>query len=449
MLLLFILIILFCILGVLTGILTGLLPGLHVNNIALILLSLSPAILAVMQPLQSAGITPTFTLILIAVFIISVSISHTFHDTIPTTFLGAPDEGTALSVLPAHSLLLEGNGYEAVYLSAMGSLGAIFASILLLYPIRFLIGTPIQGYETLQGIMFFVLLCITILMIGTEKARIPKDSKRKLLPTFTGMGFALFIFILSGIFGIIILEMTVDSPIGLDSPVLFPALSGLFGLPTLLTSLATQPSIPKQLIQEPKMNLKTKKNSILSITTGSLAGLLVSIIPGITSATGTILAMNARGESDSRQTIVTLSAVNTACAFFVVAVLFIILRSRSGATLAVMDLIAVKEWNAILMPSNLIYLLMALLLGGTLSFFSTVSVGKLFAQFFHKIPYQKVVLTTILLIVILVFLFTGFLGVLILFVATFIGLLTVQWGVRRSHAMGVLLLPIMLYFLQF
>jgi putative membrane protein len=443
-----ILLITFCVLGVLTGILTGLLPGLHVNNIALILLSISPAIILILQPLESVGITQTFTLVLIAVFIISVSISHTFHDTIPTTFLGAPDEGTALSVLPAHGLLLEGNGYEAVYLSAMGSLGAIFTSLLLLYPVRYLIGMPIQGYETVQGIMFFVLLCITILMIGTEKARIPEDSPKKIQSTFAGMGFALFVFILSGVFGIIILDMVVDSPIGLNSPVLFPALSGLFGLPTLLTSLATQPTIPKQLIQEPIMDKKAKKDSTLSIITGSFAGLLVSIIPGITSATGTILAMNARGESDSRQTIVTLSAVNTACAFFVVAVLFIILRSRSGATLAVMDLIAIKEWTSVLMPANLTYLLIALLLGGTLSFFSTIFVGKLFARFFHKIPYQKVVLATIILIIILVFLFTGLLGVLILFVATFIGLLTVQWGVRRSHAMGVLLLPIMLYFFQ-
>lgn len=448
MLIPFILLITFCILGVATGILTGLLPGLHVNNIALILLSISPAIIVLLQPLESAGITTTFVLILIAVFIISVSISHTFHDTIPTTFLGAPDEDTALSVLPAHSLLLEGNGYEAVYLSAMGSLGAIFTSLALLYPIRYLIGNPIHGYETLQEIMFYVLLCITILMIGTEKARIPENSTKKLLPTFTGMGFALFVFILSGIFGIIILEMTVESPIGLNSPVLFPALSGLFGLPTLLTSLATKPSIPKQIIKEPTLDKKAKKDSTLSIITGSFAGLLVSIIPGITSATGTILAMNARGESNSRQTIVTLSAVNTACAFFVVAVLFIILRSRSGATLAVMDLIAIKEWTTIIMPNNLIYLLIALLLGGTLSFFSTATVGKLFARFFHKIPYQKVVLATIILIIILVFLFTGLLGVLILFVATFIGLLTVQWGVRRSHAMGVLLLPIMLFFFQ-
>jgi putative membrane protein len=174
---------------------------------------------------------------------------------------------------------------------------------------------------------------------------------------------------------------------------------------------------------------------------------LVSIIPGITSATGTILAMNARGESDKRQTIVTLSAVNTACAFFVVIMIFVILRSRSGATLAAMELISVSEWTGFLVPVNLAYLLIAVLLAGTLSYFFTLRVGKIFANRFANVPYALIVKLTITLIVALVFLFTGFMGVLILVVATLIGLLPVEWGVRRSHCMGILLIPIILYFI--
>ncbi len=157
--------------------------------------------------------------------------------------------------------------------------------------------------------------------------------------------------------------------------------------------------------------------------------------------------MNARGESDKRQTIITLSAVNTACAFFVVIVLFIILRSRSGAALAAMELIAVEEWTAVMMPTNLVYLLIALLLGGTLSYFLTLKIGKIFAEHFTNVPYQLLVELTITMIVVLVFLFTGLMGILILIVATFIGLLPVHWGVRRSHCMGILLIPIILYFL--
>ena len=441
------LVILFCVLGVITGIATGLLPGLHVNNIALILLSLSGTIVGAFSFLFDYGFSEQFIFLLICIFIISNSISHTFHDTIPTTFLGAPDEDTALSVLPAHSLLLEGKGYEAVALSAMGSYGAIIFCFLLLYPIRFLIGSPLFFYSTLQEIMLFVLIAISILMLGTEKAKIDDFGAKGKIPSIVGMLFATFVFALSGIFGIIILDFSLDSPIGLSSPVLFPALAGLFGTPTLLTSLMTKPVIPKQTIEELKLDKKTKRSSVLSVITGSLGGILVSIIPGITSATGTILAMNARGESDKKQTIVTLSAVNTACAFFVVVVLFIILRSRSGATLAAMELMAVEEWTGVVMPANLAYLLIALILGGTLSYFLTLSVGRIFARHFANVPYQLIVGLTIAMVVILVFLFTGILGILILIVATFIGLLPVHWGVRRSHCMGILLIPIILHFL--
>ena len=384
---------------------------------------------------------------LICVYIISTSISHTFHDVIPSTFLGAPDEDTALSVLPAHSLLMEGKGYEAVALSALGSYGAIVFCFLLLFPIRFIIGEPLFFYETLREIMFWVLVAISILMIGTEKARVDVFEIKGIFPSVMGMVFAVFVFFLSGVFGMIIFDVPVDSPIGLSSPVLFPALAGLFGTPTLLTSLMTKPVIPEQIIEEPVLDKKTKRSSSLSVMTGSLGGILVSIIPGITSATGTILAMNARGESDKRQTIVTLSAVNTACAFFVVVVLFIILRSRSGATLAAKELMSVSEWTAIFMPTYLSYLLIALLLGGTLSYFLTLKVGKIFAKHFGNVPYALVVKLTIMLIVVLVFLFTGLMGILILVVATCIGLLPVEWGVRRSHCMGVLLIPIILYFM--
>ena len=313
-----VLIIFFCVLGVLTGIATGLLPGLHVNNIALILLSLSSTIVAAFSFLYSYGISEQFILVLISIYIISTSISHTFHDVIPSTFLGAPDEDMALSVLPAHSLLLEGKGYEAVAISAMGSYGAILFCFILIYPIRFIIGCPLFFYETLREIMLFVLIAISFLMLGTEKAKIDEFCKKGIAPSIVGMLFATFVFLLSGIFGIIIFEIPVDSPIGLSSPVLFPALAGLFGTPTLLTSLLTKPKIPKQVVEPPLLDKKTKKSSILSVITGSLGGILVSIIPGITSATGTIIAMNARGESSKRQTIITLSAVNTAWAVFTI-----------------------------------------------------------------------------------------------------------------------------------
>jgi putative membrane protein len=87
------------------------------------------------------------------------------------------------------------------------------------------------------------------------------------------------------------------------------------------------------------------------------------------------------------------------------------------------------------------------LLSGTLSYFLVLKIGKIFAKHFANVPYALLIKLTITLVVILVLLFTGIMGLLILVVATLIGLIPIHWGVRRSHCMGVLLLPVILYFL--
>jgi putative membrane protein len=292
-----------------------------------------------------------------------------------------------------------------------------------------------------------VLLAIIIIMIATEKTRITDLGDSGKIPSVLGMLFAAFVFTLSGLFGLIVLDFHLTSPIGLPAPVLFPALAGLFGVPTLLNSLFTKPAIPEQKVEALVQNRIEKKSSVVSILTGSLTGIFVSIIPGLTTATGTVLAMTARQKSSQEQTIVTLSSVNTAATFSVTVMLFVILRARSGVTIAISELIAIEPWQSLAMPAGLVYLLMFLVLSGALSYFLTLYLGRLFAKKFHIIPYQSLVVFTLVFVVALVVLFTGVLGLVVLSAATSIGFLPLCWGVRRSHCMGVLLLPIILYFL--
>ncbi|MBN1860061.1 MAG: tripartite tricarboxylate transporter permease [Candidatus Thermoplasmatota archaeon] len=440
-------IIFFCILGVLIGFLTGLIPGLHVNNVALILVSTASSIIALCSPLHVYGLSEHFIIIVIAGFIISLAIAHSFVNTIPGTFIGAPDEDSALSILPAHSLLLEGEGYKAVALSAIGSYGAIVFCLALFIPLRFFIGPPLSLYTVLQETMVWVLLAIVILMIATEKTRITEFGHEGALPSILGILFAVLIFFLSGFFGLIILDFPLVSLIGLPASVLFPALAGLFGVPTLLSSLFTKPQIPKQKQEQFLMNPIEKKVSVVSVITGSIAGVIVSIIPGVTTAIGTVLAMTLRQRSSREQTIVTLSAVNTAAAFCVTLMLFLIQRTRSGVMIAVDSILAVDPWTSTSMPVELTYFLMFLVLGGTISYYLTLTLGKLFARNFHKIPYRFLVVLTLLFLGVLIVLFTGLLGLFVLFTATSIGFLPLCWGVRRSHCMGVLMVPIILYFL--
>jgi putative membrane protein len=110
--------------GYILGVVSGLVPGIHTNNFALILLAFSPF-------LSEKGLP----VVCVASMILANSISHTFHDIIPSIFLGAPGEDTALAVLPGHTLLLEGHGPQAVRLSALGSAGSVVLSMLTVIPL--------------------------------------------------------------------------------------------------------------------------------------------------------------------------------------------------------------------------------------------------------------------------------------------------------------------------
>ena len=414
------------------------------------MLSMSPALLAGLMFLQGYGVPELFIPLLLAVMILAMSIAHTFLDFIPSTFLGAPEGETALSVLPAHSMLLEGRGYEAVMLSAIGSLGGIIIAFIFLIPFRFIIGDPGNGYVILKQFMVYILIGICVIMLFTEQTKIPYkrvvngDKIQYVKSTFSrslGISIAILIFLVSGVFGYIILNIDLSSPFGLPATPLFPALGGLFGLATLIDSVRGTSGIPKQQITRPILN---RKETLKSVGTGSIAGSTVGFLPGLSSGVATVVAMLFRKEPERDQVIITLSAINTTNSFFVLVALFLIMRPRSGAAIVVNQLIPVEQWSGVVMPTSLIYLLLAGLVAAILAFFLTLYIGKKYAKVFARFSYRKIVGGIIIFIIVMVFAFTGVLGLFILAVSTCIGLLPPFCGVRRSHGMGVLLIPVII-----
>ena len=86
-------------LGLILGIVLGLVPGIHPNMIALLL----PLIAAMnIEPINMIA------------FAVTLAVSNTFLDFIPSMLLGAPEPGKELTMLPAHRMLVEGNSLVAV-----------------------------------------------------------------------------------------------------------------------------------------------------------------------------------------------------------------------------------------------------------------------------------------------------------------------------------------------
>ena len=255
----FLIFIAFALAGTALGVFTGLTPGIHTNNVALLALAL-----------YFMGIGAVY----LASMIVAAMISHTFLDFIPSTFLGAPEEDTSLSVLPMHRLLLRGEGYRAVYLSTIGSILAIIFSLPMLPLIQLFFS--FFTYDEIELYIPVVLIAIILYMLYLESI---KSMKKMLI--------ASYILLLSGLFGIIVFNLPQNYNfvlLDIGAGFLFPLFTGLFGLPTLLLSQKTV--IPPQKIEKMKMEREDYKASLF----GSLSGSLVGFLPGVTSGIATVLS---------------------------------------------------------------------------------------------------------------------------------------------------------------
>jgi putative membrane protein len=451
--------------GYLLGIISGLLPGIHNNNFALALVAFAPF-------LAEKGLAPFY----IAVIILSNAISQTFHDIIPSIFLGAPDGDTALTVLPGHRLLLDGAGAEAVRLSALGSAGSVVAAMIFVVPFSLFFKAV---YPYIEAHMAWILILIVFLMLASEKNEKDDDSKkRNLLAKYKYKFFALVLFLITGLLGLFAFsrEFLMVPIVSFGEPsILLPLLSGLFGASQLIISLLTSSKIPDKSVSALKIS---RKRILRGILTGSAAGSLVAWLPGLSSAIAALLAglvtkvdfdiiplkkktsepelgrlktslysdpyaSNPATLESSKEFIISSSGVNTSNAIFGLVAFVVIGRTRNGAMVAIENILGT---NTLGLPVLLLFFA-ATVLTAMFSYFSTIWIGNNAHLFLKNIDYSKLCTCVLIGLTVMIYLFTGLFGLFIFIISTPIGMLASFMNVRKSHAMGVILLPVILYFL--
>ena len=471
-------------LGVGLGSLTGLIPGFHVNNVALILLSVSPALLALGIPLSA-----------VAGIICSTGVVHTFLNYIPSALIGAPDGDTALSLLPGHRMLLSGNAAKGVAWSARGSQLGLLLSLPLILVARLVFGPEVGWYDNLRDVLPIVLLTISFLLLATETTRldfpvwIQKATRNKLGKDsrFAGFIAATAFFLLAGLYGWGVFELPARSPVGMpDASLLLPSLAGLFGVANLLDIYATTSELPPQ---KDEWALPPAGPLIVPCFLSSCAGAAMGVLPGMTASQATVLVMGGRnavaklkgeeglgmdwetrrlsqlsdeellalaraeaageGESPNNEQdleiIALLSATNTAVTVMVLGFLYIIGRSRSGATLALKMMYPIDTWSGIDPTADFIRLLGITIAAGLIAVPIMRHVGKGILRLHEAIPLESMVIGVIIFVIALVWLSTGWIGIGVLIVGTIMGLMPPRIGIRRSHGMGIILVPIMIY----
>ena len=386
--------------GIVCGAISGLTPGIHVNMIAAFLLGFSPVFL------------PIFGEEGLAAIIIATLITHSFLDIIPATFLGIPEEGTCLSVLPAHSMTLEGRGEEAIRTSALGSLwGVIFA-----IPLGFIALWFIPVLQHLLDLFTGVLL-ILIMGIIIVRSEAP--------------GWSLAIFMSSGILGLFAFRFSylTWNTVGAGE-ILMPLLTGLFGLSVLLPS--SEGTIPRQ--RSFKMTLNNSQ-VIRSAIPSSLAGFLVGWLPGLSTASANALISGFIPYDKNRLGYLTASgATATANAVIGIAIFVAIGRMRNGAMTVLSGFVTppVLYLITIAAVSSLCAYILTICIAGMISSLSGLS--------------NRNLNTFVLIFLVIVCgIFTGPFGLIILVLSTILGLVPGILQISKIPCIGVVTIPVILY----
>jgi len=458
---------LFTLLGLAAGVCTGLAPGLHVNNVAVLLLASRPAFEAlVVAVFPAAG--PEETVAVLSSFVMGTVMGHSFLDFIPSIYLGAPDDRTALGVLPGHRMLLAGEGHLAVRLAAAGALSGVGLSVLLLVPLRLFLGSPVEAYDRAKGWIAFVLIGIEVLLILSEKERRVRGRagrERVVASRARQRSVAGLLFLASGALGYALLDTPWLTgwnwfPLGplsddFGTLVLFPLFTGLFGFGTLALSSRSRAVVPPQDL-EATAGL-ARRPLARGVLSGSVAGALVSWLPGLSSGAATALAqLLSRGRGDEshpdaqKEFMLALGSVSTATSVFTVAVLFIIDRARSGAAVAIRALNAgsVPPWEPVSAPPALLLVLVAsAVLAALVAYPVTIRCSRLAARRIHRVRYDLLARGILALLAVLILVLAGAAGLMVAVVAGVLGLGPPFAGVKRVHLMGCLIVPVVLLYL--
>ena len=145
------------------------------------------------------------------------------------------------------------------------------------------------------------------------------------------------------------------------------------------------------------------------------------------------------------EVIAILSATNTAVTVMVLAFLYLVGRPRSGAALALNMMYPIDPWSGVEPPPDFIKLIAVTVGAGLISVPLMMKVGKAMLKLHEIIPLRTLVMSVLIFIALLSWMTTGWIGMGVLITGTVLGLMPPRIGIRRSHGMGIILVPIMIY----
>jgi putative membrane protein len=414
----------FALLGALCGGLLALIPALHIYNVAgfILLWALAHPEALASEPL--------------AFLFLGLVVGYAFCNTIPSLFLSAPDDSTLFVVLPGQRYLLDGRGYEAAALTALGGLGGL-ALLIVLAPVAPFILPPLRAL-TLPH-LHWILALVIVFMLMSEW---PRGGGRgapwqRFFDAWRGLAAGLLTFGLSGLLGFVLMYRSLV-PVSAAFQNLLPAFAGLFAIPALLVNLISPARLPPQHVGH---SVDATPGLVArGVAAGALGGMFAAFFPVVTGGIGGFLAGHATAQRDTRIFIVSQGANKVV---YLVGAYWLFFMPSLHLTRGGMAAMASTFFTAYT-PATYYTATAAMAFSGILAFFLLLFFARVAAQNIARLSQRRLAGITLALLLLAVAVLTGWGGLAVAVVAAGIGLIPVLWGSRRMNCLGVLLVPVTL-----
>ena len=369
--------------GIGLGMLSGLVPGIHSNTVIAVLSSL--------------GIAPAdFASVVIALFP-----AHLVASFIPSIFFGIPEEGTVVSVLAGHRLVLQGKGVAALKTVL---LSCAFAALLCTALFQPSMAAYSFIYASIKDYIKWILLAIAALMLARSKN-----------PAMSAL-----VFLLAGLLG----QYSLKS--GMADQFL-PLFSGLFAMGAILNYSAGK--VPAQ--KDEPVDRGILRWSALGVVLGMLAHLL----PGTGSPSQVATFATMLMPLGTTAFLATASSIAMSEGVFSLSSAASIGKSRMGAMEALSQTIDVG--------GNLLPLLALLLVSVAVCVAVIYALRNLIGRA-ANIDFSRANIILALYLFAITALIDGTYGVAVLALASAVGWLTIKLGVERTNMMGAIIVPTLL-----
>lgn len=402
--------------GCAMGAFSGMVPGIHVNTLAAILLASYPALEAALP------FDPSVSSMAAACCVMSASVVHSYVDFVPSAFMGCPDAEDAVSLLPAHRLLLKGRGMEAVRAAAVGSLVGCSAALLLAVPLQAVLAGGAGGL--LSDLAPLVLTAASLILVTDEMRR--------------GSGlWGPFLFVLSGMLGLgcMVLPIPAEGVLG-DGSVMMPLLTGLFGVPMML-SASGGGRIP------PQRDLAEDPVGIVPGLKGVLMGTVAGWFPGITSTVGASMSSALFPERRPARFISMTASIGSVTSVLSLVTLSVSGSGRSGTALVIGGMVGGSLTGSA--SQGFMLLLLAAAVGSVMGYAISIRCGKLMSRMIGRTDQDSLNRTVLVLLLALTLVLTGPAGMVVLIASAAVGMVPSEVGAGRLVLCGCLILPVLLF----